>query len=73
MYHSLSLSYIGNYSVINCILNKVISKFVFKNRIASGVKRIDILSSCALVFHIQVVVSYLYKKRFCTSSVENFF
>ena len=40
-YHTLSLSCIGNYNVINCILNKVISKFVFKNRRSSGVKRID--------------------------------
>ena len=35
---------IGNYHVINCILNKVISKFVFENRRASVVKRIDKLS-----------------------------
>ena len=40
-YHTLSLSCIGNYDVINCLLNKVISKFVFKNRRSSGVKRID--------------------------------
>ena len=40
-YHTLSLSCIGNYNVINYILNKVISKFVYKNRRSIGVKRID--------------------------------
>ena len=40
-YHTLSLSCIGNYNVTHYILSKVISKFVFKNRRSSGVKRID--------------------------------